>query len=170
MPLTPGALGDGLAALFEGRNGYPASTTEAAKAWAAIYRGYAAAALAGAAAPLAPGLAAAESALAGQLDTIFKRARDGATGTIAGDLDAAFVAFWLTPAIQFASPPVTGAVTVAPPGVLGPALAGVFAAGAAQGNSAADQARAMAAAIDAWTRTVVVVITPPVPPAPVFLT
>jgi hypothetical protein len=170
MPLNSGALGDDLAALFEGRDGYPESTTEAAKAWAATYRGYAAAAHAGAAAPLAPGLAAAETTLAGRLDTIFTRARGGATGTIASDLDAAFVAFWLTAPIQFASPPVMGAVTAAPPDALGPALAGVFAAGAAQGRPAADQAKALAAAIDAWTRTVVVTITPPVPPAPVFLT
>jgi hypothetical protein len=170
MPLNSRGLGDDLAALFEGRNGYPASTAEAGKAWAAIYRGYAAEAHAGTAAPLAPGLAAAETALAGALETIFTDAQGGAAGTIASDLDAAYVAFWLTPPVQFATATVTGAVTVAPPGVLGPAFATVFAAGAAQSKSAADQAKALADALDTWTRTVIVAITPPVPPTPVPLT
>ncbi|MFI7128803.1 hypothetical protein ACIBQ1_24080 [Nonomuraea sp. NPDC050153] len=170
MPLDAKALGDDLTALFEGRKGFPESTADAAKAWAKIYRDYAANGRAGTAAPLATGLDTAETNLAKALDPIFTAARGGAAKTFATDLDAAFVAFWFTPPVQFAAPPVTGAVTAAPPGVLGPALATVFTAGAAAGSSAADQAKAVAAAIDTWTRTVIVTITPPVPPSPVPLT
>jgi hypothetical protein len=173
MPLDPGALADGLTALFDGRDGYPRTTAEAARAWAARYRTYVGAARAAATAPLPAALDAAESGLADRLDQVFTAARGGAAGAVASGLDAAFVAFWSAPPVTFAfpgPPAVSGVVTLAPPGVLGAALGARLAAGTATAATAAAQARALAAVLDGWTRTVVVVNTPPGPSAPVFLT
>jgi hypothetical protein len=172
MALNPESLTDGFTALFEGRDGYPATTGAAAAAWAALYRGYASAARAATTAPSPAALATAEENLVGTLDRAFARARDTGASGLAGDLDKAFVEFWLEPPVTLADDPptVNGVVTAAPPGVLGPALAAVFATGIAQRRSAAAQAGALAAALDAWTRTVVVVNTPPGPSAPVVLT
>jgi hypothetical protein len=85
-------------------------------------------------------------------------------------MDGAFVAFWMTP-IAFAIPPtgpptMTGIVSLAPPGVLTGALGALFLAGVAQQASAAQQAQALAAALDGWTRTVLVINTPVTPPGP----
>ncbi|MGW0591310.1 hypothetical protein [Streptosporangium sp. NPDC002607] len=173
MPLNPIAFADGLTALFDGRNGYPKTTAEAAQAWAALYRRYAADARAGVTAPLPDPLVAAEAGLVDRLAQAFAAAHGGAVAGLAADLDAAFVAFWSRPPVGFAfpgPPAVAGVVTVAPAGVLGSALAGALAAGVAARRTAAAQAQALVGAIDGWTRTVTVVNTPPGPSAPVFLT
>lgn len=166
MPLSKPSLQNGLAELLG--DDMPASAEEAGKAWAGVYRGYAAGATAGPTVPLAPALQSAESTLANSLRGAFESgqaAGPGGAATVLPLLDAAFVAFWLTPPLAFATPPVTGVVTVAPPGVLAGALASVLAAGLA-GADANAQAAALASALDTWTRTVMVVNTTPAGPQP----
>ncbi|MFI9561194.1 hypothetical protein [Nonomuraea endophytica] len=175
MPLNPQPLADGFTALFDGRDGFPATTADAAKAWAALYRSYAATASAVPTLPVPAALAAGESTLASNLAHAFDTARGTApvADALASDLDTAFLAFWSAPPVAFllpGTPPVNGIVTTAPAGVLGPAIAATFAAGTARRSSAAEQAQALATAIDAWTRTVMVAHSPPGPSAPVFLT
>lgn len=174
MALSRTSLAGALEDLFEGAGGAPASETEAGQRWAAVYRGYAANALAGTTAPLKLALTSAESTLAGRLAggfTAAKTAGPGGVPALPAVMDAAFVAFWLGPPVAFAIPPtgpptVTGVVSVAPPGVLAGALSALFLAGVAQQASAAQQARALSAALDAWTRTVLVINTPVTPPGP----
>jgi hypothetical protein len=166
MALNDGGLADGLAAVFDGRDGFPESAAAAGQAWAASYRAYAGGAQAGPSFPAPVALDAAETVLAGRLADVFDAVRAG--GSLAGGLDVAFTGFW--PPVGFASPGVAGVVTLAPPGVVGTALAATFAAGAASGGTARAQARAVADVLHGWTRTVVVVNTPPGPSAPVFLT
>ena len=77
----------------------------------------------------------------------------------------------LAPPVAFALPPtgpptMTGVVSAAPPGVLTGALGARFLAGVAQQASAAQQAQALAAVLDGWTRTVLVINTPVTPPGP----
>jgi hypothetical protein len=174
MPLSSASLASALADLFEGAEGYPASEADAGKRWAEAYRSYAAKAVAGTTAPVNVSLADAESTLASTLArgfTTAKAAGPGGVAALAAVMDGAFVAFWLTPPVPFAIPPtgpptMTGVVSAAPPGVLTGALSALFLAGVAQQASAAQQAQTMAAALDAWTRTVLVVNTPVVPPGP----
>jgi hypothetical protein len=180
MGLDAAALADDFIALFEGRDGYPDSARAAGESWAALYRRYAAdAAAAVAAPPPAPGtaplpaaLTAAETVLAPALAGAFAAAHDGGpagVGALATALDGAFAAFWFGPPVAFAlagPPSFAGVVTLAPPGVLGPALGAVFAAGTTAGRTAADQARALTEALHTWTRTVQVTNTPVNPPGP----
>jgi hypothetical protein len=163
-----GALED----LFEGAGGHPAKETEAGKRWAGVYRGYATKAVAGTTAPLDLALTGAESTLAGTLAggfTAAKASGPGGVAALAALMDAAFVAFWLAPPVAFVIPPtgpptMTGVVSAAPPGVLVGVLNGLFLAGVAQKASAAQQAQALASALDGWTRTVMVINTSVVPP------
>lgn len=175
MPLNVSDLADSLNDLFDGIGGYPADDPEAGQRWAKIYRAYAAAALAGPTAPLNASLEAAESTLAGALSAAFKAAKEAGTAgvaTLAPLVDTALVAFWLLPPVAFAtpSPPapptIAGVVTVAGPGVLSAGLPGVLAAGTANGGTTSRQAQAIAATLDSWTRTVLVVNTPLIPPGP----
>ncbi|MGE5287146.1 MAG: hypothetical protein ACM3ML_08100 [Micromonosporaceae bacterium] len=178
MTLRSSDLAEALKDLFEGAGGYPASDAEAGQRWAKAYRAYAGAAIAGPTAPLAASLQAAEAVLARALGDAFTAAKKAGTAglaTLTPLVDAAFVAFWLTPAVAFVTPPppsppaITGVVTVAVPGVLSAGLAGPLAAGAGPDATASQQAQDIAAVLDGWTRTVMVVntsITPPAPPAP----
>lgn len=174
MPLRSAALASALEELFEGEGGYPVDEAAAGRRWAGAYRSYAAQARAGTTAPLDVPLTGAEQTLAGTLAGAFTSAGaagPGAVTALAAAMDAAFVAFWLTPPVAFALPPIgppamTGVVSVAPPGMLANALSALFLAGVAQQASAAQQAQALAAALDGWTRTVLVVNTPVTPPGP----
>ena len=166
MTLSKSSLHDGLAKLLG--SDMPASAKAAGLDWAKTYRGYGAKATAATTAPLAPALASAETELAKALRGAFEAgqaAGPGGAAVVAPLLDAAFVAFWLTPPLGFAAPPVTGLVTVAPPGVLGGAFGAVLAAGLG-GASAGQQAAALATALDTWTRTVTVTNTTPAGPQP----
>ena len=167
MPLSTTSLENDLAALL-GTDGNPGSAADAGDAWAKAYSGYASAATAGPTVPLTPSLQAAETTLAGSLRSAFEAAQaagPGGQAVVLSAFDAAFVAFWLTPPVAFATPPVTGVVTLAPPGVLAGALASVLAAGMG-GAGADDQAAALASALHAWTGTVMVVNTTPAGPQP----
>jgi hypothetical protein len=175
VPLIVSDLADSLNDLFDGTGGYPADDPEAGQRWAKVYRAYAAAALAGPTAPLNASLEAAESTLAGALSMAFKAAKEaGEAGaaTLTPLVVSAFVSFWLLPPVAFAtpSPPapptIAGVVTVAVPGVLPAGLADVLAAGTAEGATTSGQAQSVAATLDSWTRTVLVVNTPLVPPGP----
>jgi hypothetical protein len=79
-------------------------------------------------------------------------------------IDAAFVAFWMTPQIFFASPVVTGVVSLAPPGVLISQFIDLFASGVKDRGAAEQQGAGMASIPDTLTHTVLVVNTPPGPP------
>jgi hypothetical protein len=174
MPLRSAALASALKDLFEGAGGHPADEAEAGRRWAAAYRSYAADAVAGTTAPLNASLRSAEQTLAGTLARGFataKAAGPGGAAALAAIMDAAFGAFWLTPPVAFAiprtgPPTMTGVVSAAPPGVLTGALSALFLTGVAQPASAAQQAQTLAAALDAWTRTVLVINTPVTPPGP----
>jgi hypothetical protein len=174
LALDGAALADGLKDLFEGTGGHPGSDAEAGRRWAGIYRAYANDATAGATAPLAASLQGAEATLAGALAAAFTAARTtvAAVATLTPLVDAAFVGFWLTPPVAFVTPPppaapaVVGAVTVAPPGVLSPGLADILAGPGANDTTTAQQATSIATLLDGWTRTVLVVNTPPGPTAP----
>src|SRR5262245_52085713 len=146
MALDKSKLQDQLKVLFEGTQGYPTSQADAAADLAAIYRTYATDAAAVKTQPLAPRLTTAGNSLASSLEDAFKTAEAaGPSGVVALGLamDTAFVAFWMKPvpmtfAFPSTGPPsIGGLVTVAPPGVLGPALTAVFLAGAAGGPTAA---------------------------------
>jgi hypothetical protein len=174
MPLSSAALASALEDLFQGEGGFPADEAEAGRRWAEAYRSYAAQAQAGTTVPLDFPLTGAEQTLSGTLAGGFATAEaagPGGAAALAAIMDAAFVAFWLTPPVAFAVPPLgpptmAGVVSAAPPGVLTGVLSALFLAGVAQQASAAQQAQALAAALDAWTRTVLVVNTPVVPPGP----
>lgn len=123
---------------------FPATHSEAGKRWAQAYGDYAAAAmsLAGGS-PIVQG---AVDALGGVLGNLF------AGGLAAPAMDAAFVAFWLAPPMAFAGP-FPGVVTAVPSV---PGLAGVFASNV-EGKASADAAMgAIAAALHAFTLTVIV--------------
>jgi hypothetical protein len=174
MALSSASLAGALGDLFEGAGGYPAGEADAGQRWAEAYRSYAAKAVAGTTAPVNVALTGAEQTLARALAggfTTAKAAGPGGVAALAAVLDGAFVAFWLAPPVAFAIPPtgpptMTGIVSVAPPGVLATALGALFLAGVAQQASAAQQARALATVLDAWTRTVLVINTPVIPPGP----
>jgi hypothetical protein len=174
VALSRTALAGALEDLFAGAGGHPASATEAGARWAAAYRGYALKAQAAATAPLEASLDGAQSMLAGTLGGGFAAAQaagPGGVAALAATIDAALVAFWLVPPLAFAIPPtgpptMTGIVSAAPMGVLPGALGALFLAGVAQQASAAQQAQALARALDAWTRTVMVINTPVSPPGP----
>jgi hypothetical protein len=173
LALDRAALADSLKDLFEGTGGHPVSDAEAGQRWAGIYRAYASHATAGPTVPLAASLQAAEATLGEALAAAFTKARTaGAAATLTPLVDAAFVGFWLSPPVAFVAPPppvvpsVVGTVTVAPPGVLSPGLAGLLSAPGAMDATAAQQASSIATVLHGWTRTVLVVNTPPGPSAP----
>ena len=175
MTLQVSDLAKDLEDLFEGTGGHPADDAAAGRRWAEIYRAYASGATAGPTAPLATSLQAAEATLAGALAAAFVAARAAASASLATltpRLDAAFVGFWLAPPVALVAPPppaaptVIGVVTVAPPLVLSSGLAALLGAAGARDATAARQANAIAAVLDGWTRTVLVVNTPPGPTAP----
>lgn len=174
MALDRAALADTLKDLFEGTAGHPVSDAEAGRRWAELYRAYASHATAGPTVPLAASLQAAEATLGEALAAAFIAARtaSAAAATLTPLVDAAFVSFWLSPPVAFVAPPppaipaAVGMVTVAPPGVLSPGLAGVLGAPGAKDATAAQQASSIATVLDGWTRTVLVVNTPPGPSAP----
>jgi hypothetical protein len=172
MPLDKSPLANGLRDMFEGKPEFASSESDAAQTISDLYRQYAGNAVAGPTSPLSVSLTGAGTALSQALKGAFTAAKSaGPAGVTALGvaLDSAFVAFWLAPPVAFATPPtgpptIAGLVTVAPPGILAPGLTALFTSGVAQKASAGDQADALAALLDAWTRTVFVVNTPVTPP------
>lgn len=161
MPLVKALLSNGFQQLFEG-NSYPTSEQDAGQQWASVYKKYASGAAAGAALVVAASLVAAQSSLASALETAFKGAKSGSPA--APTMAAAFAAFWLTPPVAFATPPASGVVSIAVPVGLIASLSDAFDAGVKSSKSAADQAQALATALDSFTTTVMVgVITAPAP-------
>jgi hypothetical protein len=159
MPLKVAGLRDALQKLFEDADDYPADDTAAGQRLANAYKTYAADAVAGATAPVALQLTAAETILAGALAAGFTAAKNAGPGGLAALLpllDTAFVSFWLTP-------PVTFLVPIPPPTIAGVVT---VASGASQNATAAQQAQLLAAVLDIWTRTVIVTNTPVTPPGP----
>lgn len=170
MPLVSTGLTQSLSDLFSGSPGYPADAGQAARAIAAAYKSYAANALAGTTTPVALSLEGAQSTLEASLASAFQGAQAaGAAGlsALAAALDAAFVAFWLTPPVAFAAPPITGVVTMATPGLLQSLFSALFESGVSTQASAPRQASSLANLLDTWTRTVVVTNVPPPPAVPV---
>ena len=171
MPLVSTGLTHSLTELFSGNPGYPADADAAASAIAAAYKGYAANALAGVTTPLSPSLAGAQTTLETSLASAFRSAQaagNAGLSALAAALDAAFVAFWLTPPVAFAAPPIAGVVTTALPGQMQSLFTALFQNGVASQASAASQASSLASVLDTWTRTVVVTNTPPPPATPVL--
>jgi len=171
MPLVESSLNQSLRDIFEGVPSYPLDAPEAGAKWASAYANYASTATAGGTLPVPLSLNGAKNTLASALSAGFTAAKEAAgpdgLATAAAALEAAFVAFWFAPPIQFAAIPplVTGVVSTALPG-LGIALSPIFAAGVVQKASAAQQASAVAAALHAWTKTVQVTTTGPSGPNP----
>jgi len=174
MPLDPTKLAGSLGDLFRGKPLFPKDAAEAGQKWARAYREYAQSAQAGATFPAAPVLASAESALAKDLGNAFQIAQDAGVAGAAiflPLLDAAFLKFWATP-IPFLVPPppapptMTGVVTPPVPATLAAMMSAGLAAGLAPGVPTSSQGIAIAAALDAWTKSVKVVNTPVTPPGP----
>jgi hypothetical protein len=172
VALDSAPLREHLIQLFSGQPEYPASEAVAAAALAGIYGAYAAGATAGPTVPTAASLAAAETTLSSALEAAFAAAKSaGAAGvpSLASDMNAAFVSFWMGPPVVLepvAGPSnVTGVVTMAPPAVLAGAFIDLFTRGVKDDLSAGQQAGSLATVLDAWTRTVLVVNTPPGSPA-----
>lgn len=151
MALRAEVIRDGLLALADHP---PKSPQEAARRYAEIYARYAADARTVLGnAPVS--LAAAEATLRIALIPVF-------TGfgrppqVVAQQLAAAYTAFWLLPPVATAGS-FPGIVTlVAGTPVLGPALAAIWVANVASMPSARDAAQRLAAAIDIFTKTVIV--------------
>jgi hypothetical protein len=172
MTLSKSGLADSLEAIFDdSQDGHPADESEAGQRWAKAYKGYAADAMAAPTAPLSAALSLAETTLAQALAAAFSAAKSAGAGglaTVAPLLDLAFVSFWLTPPMTFLTTPpgpVTGLVTLAPPGVLSSGFTSSLAP--ADDATAADQAQLIASALDTWTRTVMVLNTTASPPSTV---
>lgn len=130
------------------------SYADAAEAWADAYAVYAANAKS-CSTPGAPAsLAAAKATLKAVLTTSFST-RTVASDT-AGDMAAAFTAFWLVPPVPF-SGTTPGVVTaVAGTAALQAALISTWAANLASQVSAAAAAESMAELLDIFTKTVLV--------------
>jgi hypothetical protein len=173
MSLDSVKLASALADLFDGVPSFPSDVAKAGQQWADIYRGYASNALAGPTAPVDAVMQIAVGVLGKALAGAFKAAtKAGAAGaaTILPLMDAAFLAFWATP-IPFAPPlpaPPAFAGIVTPPasGSLASLMTIALAAGLSPGASTALQGKAVAGALDTWTKTVSVVNTPLTPPGP----
>jgi hypothetical protein len=166
MPLVVATLSDALREVF---TGFPESASAAAEQIAGAYGDYAGGAIAGPTAPVSVAVDAAVPRLSAAVANAFTGSGPAGAAAVAAALDIAFVAFWLGPPpmpfLPSAGPPTpAGVVTLAPPGVLSTALAGVLTAGVATRATADAQASAIAAALDVWTRTVMVTNTPPGPP------
>jgi hypothetical protein len=164
VPLLSTGLAQDLEQLFSGTPSYPADHGEAARGFAAAYAAYAAGALAAPTVPVSLSLEAAEPTLAQSIESAFRSAASaGDVNALAAALDTAFVAFWLSPPVQFlppGPPVVTGLVTLAPPSVLTPLLSALLGAGVTSRASAGSQANSLASVLDGWTRTVIVTNTP----------
>jgi hypothetical protein len=148
--------------LLDLTHSFPRTYEEAAKRWAEAYATYAK----DAQSPLGGSpatLAAAQAALAAALAPVFATSRDPVTTS--ARIAAALTQFWLTPPVAFTGTP-PGLVTA----VLGTAALAAalppLGASMARSHASADQAMGqLAAAFDAFTRTVIVLH--PVVPAPV---
>lgn len=173
MALDSNELRDALTDMFEGKGGFPESSVAAAKRLAGIYQLYASAAEAGQTRPVVASLVGAAEALASVVGAALdagKAAGPEGVPALGIAMDKAFVAFWFMPPVALVfpttgTPTIEGIVTTALPGILGPALTSLFERGVSTGATAAQQAQAMAVYLHDWTRTVMVLNTPPGPPA-----
>lgn len=140
---------------------YPASIAEAASAWAAIYRAFAATTTA----PSPPGtpvpasLSAAEATLASALALAFA-VRPGAIPALASAISSAVTIFWLTPPVAFAGVSPGVVTAVGGTAALTSALSSAWTANATLfpqgGPSASTAAAQVGSALGAFTLTVLV--------------
>lgn len=169
MPLVKTPLANQFKDLFQGKS-FPENETVAGQKWAGIYRAYTENAAAGPTLPVAPLLITAETTLATALASAFTTAKaapvPSAIATLSAMLDVAFVSYWMSPPIAFSTLPITGVVSLAPPGVLTSLLTAFFIAGANQDKSASEQANDLSTVLDTWTKTVMVINTTPTGPLP----
>ena len=154
MPLNASSLADSLQRLFESK---PASSADAAMAWANAYQSYASAALSSAAS-----LPVTAPANFGLLMTAFQGLSAMAPMAAAAIVAQGVTAYWQ--AMVWAGP--TAAGTTAFPGnpTLATALAAVFSD--LSDKSPAQKAQDIASAFDAGARMVIVSDVPIVQPAP----
>lgn len=152
MARSASKLARGLADLAKN---YPGSPEEAGKRWAHAYAEYAADAQNNLAAP--PTLAGAEALLAETLGKVWRGSRTAYTS--AQGIAAALTVFWLTPPVVFG----TGVVTaVGGTSALASSLPGIWASNQAGKQSSEFCANKVAAAVHAFTTTVITT-TPPGP-------
>ncbi len=159
MPRSASKLANSLVDL--GRN-YPGSPEEAGKRWAHAYALYAADAMSipPTAAPPAS-LGAAERLLAQSLGKVWKTSRTAYTS--AQGMAAALTAFWLAPPVVFGAGVVSA---VGGTSALASALPGIWASNQRGKQSADFCAKKVAAAVHAFTTTVIT--TTPFSPSPII--
>lgn len=148
MALDPTNLASGLIPIFGGTDNF----VTAGLAWASAYKSYAQVANAGVFLPTFTGLE--EGILATALAGAFA-AGIAAPNLTPEAMEAAFIAFWLTPPVIFGA----GVVTAAAPG-LAALIRATFPINILA-VSAPAAAAVIAVAIDTWTRTVAVTIPGP---------
>jgi len=167
MALAVSQLEADLRAIMAGPD-FPQTGFDAGTRWARAYASYAAGAQS-VSGDSPPSLAANESALGALLGAAFSNP-SGDPSQTAGNIAAALTAFWFSPPVVFTGPPVSAIVTaVAGTAVLQAALLSLWAsilAAPDPDDPAGQAAHLHAAALDVFTRTVVVshFFPPPVPP------
>lgn len=144
------------------RQPYPATPEEAAERIASSYVDYAAGASAAGALPLFTGLE--KAALKATLLTALSVPNPAPTAFVDA-LALGLTAFWMAPPVLFGPAPA-GSVTVAVFDTIKPALL----AGMLPGIPLEAVDALLRSAVHAATMTVLVTVTPPIPPAPVPLT
>jgi hypothetical protein len=155
MPLDPSKLQGDLRAIFQNP---PTDVGQTGQRWAQAYVNYAGDAITlQGGSPV--GLDAGKPLLAQTLATLFAIPLSPPPAT-AANIAAALTAFWFLPPVATSDPGIVTAV--AGTALLATALVTVWTANVAAQASADQSAAAIAAAMDAFTRTVIVTI-PPVP-------
>lgn len=160
MPLVVSGLASELAAVFASK---PPSGAVAAQKIAAAYDNYCKAGLAGGIPPIFTGTEAKrmEGPLAGALAS-----PNGTAAAVGAAFATGVNAYWLTPPVPFAAPPIAGVVTAVP----GAAAVAAAVTGALSNlsNTEGSIGAQIAAALDLATKTVLVTFAtpPPVPPPP----
>lgn len=160
MSLTASKLANEIVKLAQDKS-FPKNTVEAGKRWAHAYAVYAADAMSipPTAAPPAS-LTAGEQTLAAALASVWASSRT--SPTTAQGMAAALTAFWLAPPVVFGA----GLVTAVPgTSALAAALQGVWSSNQRGKLSAEACARKVAAAVHAFTTTVIT--TTPFSPSPI---
>jgi hypothetical protein len=163
MALDQSKLVQGLLAICDGTS-FPRSFEEAGKRWAHVYADYAQAAQSFVVQAPPNSLAAGERVLAGQLAIAF--AASYIAPQTAYALAQGLTSFWLAPPVTFG----TGLVTaVGGTQALAQALPGIWLANVQGRRDAQTCCKLIAAAIHAFTLTVVTTTPNPSPPPPAFV-
>lgn len=157
MPVVMANLASGLANVFRSQ---PSSGAEAAQKITAEYDLYCKPAMAAPGLPIftGAGKSAMEGLLAGALSSNM-----GAAAAVAAAFSAGIQAYWLSPPVTFVGGPATGVVT-AMPGAAS-VIAPLTAAFLNLANTEDTIAQAIASALDAATKTVLVTYSTPPPPS-----